>query len=290
LDCKAQEISTMLTATPTSDSNSAAYIMGRTDRERKRLLLQGSILNPLTYRFLNAAGVSSGLRVLDLGCGIGDVTLIAAHITGPAGNVTGIDVDERALDVARQRAAGENYHHVTFERADFNGYCPHQLFDVVVARHVLLHTADPMSVIRKAASFLVPGGLAAFEEYDLSFWPPGYPQTPLTAAVTTALVQLFRTVTPHANIGMRLSYLLREAGFSNPQSSAACLLEGGPETDFYEWLAETVLSVLPALEKLGLAGVVGEPDTLAQRLRDELLAARASLTSPLIVSAFARKA
>ena len=227
--------------------------MGRTERERRRLLLQGSILNPGTERFLRAAGLSPGMRVLDIGCGIGDVSLIAARIVGPTGRVTGIDLDEQALGVARQRSTDERCDHVQFERADFIQFHPDEPFDAVVARHVLIHVSDPLGAVRHAASILKVGGLAAFEEYDLSFWPPGYPQTPLIAGLNEALVAVFRRVTPHANIGMQLSYLLQEAGFSTPQANAECLMEGGHQTDFYEWLAQTVLSVLPAMEKLGLA-------------------------------------
>lgn len=55
------------------------YIMGHTDRERRRLALQAAILNPLTDSFLRRAGISAGMRVLDLGCGTGEVSLIAAR-------------------------------------------------------------------------------------------------------------------------------------------------------------------------------------------------------------------
>lgn len=272
-----------------SGSTSAAYLMGRTERERRRLLLQGAILNPLTERFLQRAGLSHGMRVLDIGCGIGDVSLVAAEIAGPTGEVIGIDLDEEALRVAEPRAIERGYRHLTFERADFNDYRPAQLFDAVVARHVLIHASDPLSVIRKAGGWLHAGGLAAFEEYDLSFWPAGYPNTKLAGRLEQALVKLFRGITPHANVGMRLFHLLHAAGFREPQSRAECLMEGSAESDFYEWLAETVRSVLPAMEKFGLAGAVGDPDTLTERLRGETLAAGGCIRSPLIVGAFARK-
>ena len=50
------------------------YVMGHNDRERRRLALQAAVINPLTDSFLRRAGVSAGMRVLDLGCGIGEVT------------------------------------------------------------------------------------------------------------------------------------------------------------------------------------------------------------------------
>src|SRR5215470_15827424 len=69
------------------------YVMGHNDRERRRLALQAAVLNPLTDSFLRRAGVSAGMRVLDLGCGIGEVSLITARLVGPHGQVHGIDLD-----------------------------------------------------------------------------------------------------------------------------------------------------------------------------------------------------
>jgi cyclopropane fatty-acyl-phospholipid synthase-like methyltransferase len=59
------------------ETASASYVMGHDDRERKRLAFQASILNPFTEQLLRRAGISSGMRVLDLGCGVGDLCLIA---------------------------------------------------------------------------------------------------------------------------------------------------------------------------------------------------------------------
>jgi hypothetical protein len=50
----------------------SAYMLGHTDQERRRLALQGFIINPLTDAFLRRAGVSAGMHVLELGCGIGE--------------------------------------------------------------------------------------------------------------------------------------------------------------------------------------------------------------------------
>ena len=79
------------------------YILGHTDRERRRLASQAAILNPLTDNFLRRAGLSAGMRVLELGCGIGEVSLIAARLVGPLGQVHGIDLDPAALEIARPR-------------------------------------------------------------------------------------------------------------------------------------------------------------------------------------------
>jgi hypothetical protein len=50
------------------------YVMGHDDRERRRLALQASIINPFTDRLLSRAGISVGMRVLDISCGVGEVS------------------------------------------------------------------------------------------------------------------------------------------------------------------------------------------------------------------------
>ncbi len=196
----------------------STYVMGRTEHERRRLLLQGSILNPLTEDFLRSAGLSSGMQVLDLGCGIGDVSLMAAGIVGDSGGVTGLDIDEEALQVARERARKAGHGQVAFEHGDFAHYRPERHFDAVVGRHVLIHASDALALVRRAVSFVRSGGIVAFQEYDLSFWPPGYPALPLATKMETLLVELFRRGTPHANIGMRLHWMMQEAGLPEPQT------------------------------------------------------------------------
>src|SRR5215468_11553297 len=82
----------------------ASYIMGHDDRERRRLALQASILNPFSEQLLRRAGISIGMHVLDLGCGIGELSLMAARLVGRHGTVTAIDIDQPALATAAHRA------------------------------------------------------------------------------------------------------------------------------------------------------------------------------------------
>jgi hypothetical protein len=149
--------------------------------------------------------------------------------------------------------------------------------DAVTARHILIHTPDPLAVLVKAKALLDPGGIAAFEEYDLSFWPAAYPHVQSTRDLQLAMVDRFRRLTPHPDIGMRLYLLMQQAGFRNPHSSAECLVDGGPDSPFYEWFAETAHS-------LGLTSTPG----LADHLRDDTLAAQACFTTPLIVRTHAQ--
>src|SRR5215475_13132076 len=90
------------------------YVMGHNDRERHGLSAQAAILAPITEQLLRRAGVGHGMRIVDFGCGVGDVSMIAARLIGASGQVTGIDIDEAALSIARQRALQDELPNVTF--------------------------------------------------------------------------------------------------------------------------------------------------------------------------------
>jgi predicted RNA methylase len=82
---------------------SANYVLGHSVHEAERLMLQSRVLRPYTEKFFRAAGLAPGMRVLDLGSGMGDVSLLAADMVGPAGRVLGIDRNPEAVAAASPR-------------------------------------------------------------------------------------------------------------------------------------------------------------------------------------------
>src|SRR5262245_5949668 len=157
----------------------AGYVMGHDDRERRRLSLQASILNPLSDQLLRRAGLSAGMRVLDIGCGVGELSILAARLVGPSGRVTGIDIDDAALALAAARAHEQGLTHVDFARDNVCEYRTDASYDAVVGRHILIHTPDPRAVVGTAHSLLHAGGVAVFEEYDFSVVHRPFPEAPL---------------------------------------------------------------------------------------------------------------
>ncbi|WP_232240749.1 methyltransferase domain-containing protein [Kutzneria sp. 744] len=80
------------------------YAMGRNDRETERLMLQADIYRSHSRHLFTIAGIEPGMRVLDVGCGARDISLLIADLVGPTGAVVGVDADPAVLEVARSRA------------------------------------------------------------------------------------------------------------------------------------------------------------------------------------------
>jgi ubiquinone/menaquinone biosynthesis C-methylase UbiE len=272
-----------------TDTVSSRYVMGHTDRERRRLALQASILNPITEQLLRCAGLGAGMRVLDFGCGVGDVSMIAARLVGPGGRVTGLDLDEQALAIARGRAAAQGIGHAEFVRTDLAEFRPERLVDATVGRLILIHTPDPLAMIKAAFAALEPGAIAVFQECDFTILHPAYPRAPLRDRVME-LCNAFFCKAAHGGIGTQLYHLAGEAGFEVVDCRAEYPICGGAASSYYEWVAESLRSILPRAEALGLARASElDIDTLADRLRDEALSVRSGSPAPVMIGCIARK-
>jgi SAM-dependent methyltransferase len=147
-----------------SDTSEAIYILGHSQAETRRLINQAAILGSTTERLLRSAGIEHGMRVLDVGCGAGDVSMLAGKLVGASGSVVGIDPNAQILTVARARARADETLHVTFIEASIGTFSDPRPFDLVVARYVLIHQTDPVAFLRAAARFARPRGILALHE------------------------------------------------------------------------------------------------------------------------------
>jgi ubiquinone/menaquinone biosynthesis C-methylase UbiE len=266
-----------------------SYIMGHDDRERRRLGLQASILNPVSEQLLRRAGISTGMHVLDLGCGIGELSLMAARMVGRHGTVTAIDIDQTALAIAADRAREQALGNLQFLQGGIDQYEPGRAFDAVIGRHILIHLRDPLAVLCKAHEFLSPAGVAVFQEYDFSTVHAAHPPCPLRDR-GMAVFRDFFGATGRGNMGTQLLHLMLEAGFRAPDCRAEYPMDGGPDSPIYEWLAESFRSIAP---RAMAAGFIKEAefdlDTLERQLRQEAVSRNASIPGPTMVGCFARK-
>ncbi len=137
---------------------------GLAGRERLRVL--GRVMRPTTLPLLERAGVSAGLRCLDVGCGGGDVTFELASLVGPTGRVVGLDLDPSKIEIARADAAQLALTNVEFRVGDLTDGLGDQEYDVVYARFVLTHLPDPEAGVATMKRALRPGGRLVVEDID----------------------------------------------------------------------------------------------------------------------------
>jgi SAM-dependent methyltransferase len=246
-----------------------AYMLGTTNAEHDRLRRQGRLISKITQHFLEDIGLRSGMQVLDVGCGVGDVALMAARILSPKGEVVGIDLDESALQLARLRAAEEELDNVHFHAGDFQNYQTADQFDAVIGRCVLLHQHDPGVALVKVKNLVRPDGIIAFQEpwFSRGF---SFPRMPLFEEVIGWLHSSVRASGLDGDIGLRLASIFSSAGLPSPKLSFEMLVDCSPASEIWQFVADTVRSLLPRLEQLGIveSGQL-EPGELAARLSRE---------------------
>ena len=116
----------------------------------------------LNHRIVADARLRSGMRVLDLGSGTGYPALLGAQTVGPEGNVTGLDLAEHMLAVARRKATALRLENVTFRTGDVTTL-PFETnsFDAATSRFCLMFLPEIPKAAAEIARVLRPGGWVA---------------------------------------------------------------------------------------------------------------------------------
>jgi SAM-dependent methyltransferase len=224
---------------------------------------------------LAAAGIGASEHVLDVGCGTGAFTRLAAR-QAVHGHVLGIDISAPML--ARARAAAEFDPTVRFEQGDAQVHpFPSAAFDLAVSRGGVMFFDDPVAAFANIRQALRPGGRLAFAGPQ----PGG--SAPEHARAFAALSPLMRGPSP-ASRGMgsltdpaRIEAVLAGAGFTGVSVAGADVpcVWGRDAEDAVEFYFGT------GPVAANLADV--EPATVA-RVRDEVRTALREFETPAGVS------
>jgi SAM-dependent methyltransferase len=188
------------------------YVIRGGFQGRERLRVLARTLRPSTSALFERLGVGAGLRCLDVGCGGGDVTLELARLVGSGGQVIGVDIDETKLGLARQEAVAQRIGNVEFRPLDIRTQALDDSFDLVYARFLLTHLADPAHALAALYRALRPGGLLIVEDIDLKgifVWP----ETQAFRRYCELFYAVMHRRGGDPDIGARLPVLLADAGF-----------------------------------------------------------------------------
>ena len=275
----------------TDQHSERQYTMGRSDEETERLIEQSRLYEPITRRFLESAGISSGMRVLDIGSGAGDVALIAAELVGPEGEVVGVDMNPDILQIARHRVQEAGQHNVEFHAGDAQVLDLGGQFDALVGRLVLMYIPDPVAVLKQLLTRLKPGGIVMFQEIDFTI-TRAYrnPETPLFSQLSDWIVEVFDRSGANATMGLELHRVFIEAGLPEPTLDAGLLLGGAADWPGYSYVANSFRSVIPLLEHYGIATAEEvDVETIPRRVRDEIVASKRPVLIPPHMGAWTKK-
>jgi len=273
----------------TPASRESFYALGHSEQELQRLSRQGQAFGTFTRQLFEEAGICQGMRVLDVGCGSGDVAFLASELVGPSGEVVGVDRERKAVDWANARARSRETRNVNFVEGDPAEMEFGQQFDAIVGRLVLMYYPNPIETIRKLMRHVRTEGLIVFQELDMAN-ARSLPVAPLFERSMTWIKQTLTATGARIQLGLELYPVLLAAGLPDPSMRVDALIGGGPQCPLYEILAELTRSLLPVMEKLQIASAaeVGI-STLAQRMRDEVVALKGVVVSAAFIGAWSRK-
>ncbi|HKQ56682.1 MAG TPA: methyltransferase domain-containing protein [Candidatus Eisenbacteria bacterium] len=263
---------------------------GPRELETRRLMLQHQIYGPISRRFLDAAGIGRGMKVLDVGSSTGDMTVLLADLVGPRGQVVGVDVRPDAIAAARVRMAAEGWENVSFVAGDVRDLDLDTDFDALVARWVLMYLPDPAEVLHHLVARLRPGGIAAIHENDVSYPSAVFPPTELSRQLQRWTMPPAVPDVPEVQMGARLFKTYLDAGLPAPEMLLEAPVGGGPDWPGYEYAVEMFRAALPSLASRGVVRPeeVGI-DTLTDRLRADVVRVQGIQMLPILIGAWARK-
>jgi SAM-dependent methyltransferase len=187
------------------------YVHGTSRSEQRRLADLNRATNPAFLRFLR---LRRGMSVLEVGCGMG---LLLAEVDRRVGasNVTGVDLSAAQLarvpSPLRGRVRRGDAHDLPFAAGSF---------DLVYARYLLEHVADPQKVVRQMARVARPGGVVIAQENDLALLDLD-PRPPAFAGIWQGFCRWQVRCGGHPFVGRHLGTLFRRAGLRGVELSFA---------------------------------------------------------------------
>lgn len=195
------------------------YVLRVGDDDEARLALSDRIYGGASRAFIRQLGPLSGRRVLDVGCGSGNLACWLGREVGAGGSVIGVDASDEQIGVARRNAQKRELRNVEFVRADATELdrLPSN-FDLVYCRFVLIHLREPVRALRQMWNRVRSEGVLACEEPTTSLHF-AFPANELFARANELTMLLGDAAGCDYNLGAKLPGVFLDAGLPWPSMS-----------------------------------------------------------------------
>ncbi|MDR1183644.1 MAG: methyltransferase domain-containing protein [Coriobacteriales bacterium] len=227
--------------------------------------------NEFTQRLLTDGGIEKGMRVLDVGCGSGDLSIMASEMVGDSGEVIGFDISENAVSLARNTVKERHISIARFIQADI-AELPNDIgtFDAIIGRRVLMYQSDAAKSINSLLPYLTAKGKMIFQESDCMAASFHADSMPLHTSLQKWIGDTVAKEGGNIHIGRQLYALMRNAKLKITLMRAEAILHTFESGSDFGWATKMMAS------RMISRGVVTaeelDVNTLEDRLQGELRA------------------
>lgn len=245
----------------------------------------------ITRKLIESGGIKPGMKILDLGCGDGNVTFLLSNYIGTDGIVVGIDSNENAIDNAKKKSKELGLSNLYFCVGDITQdfKIKHSNFDAIIVRRVLMYLSNPKSTIATAIKYLKPNGIFLAQENNISQTPIGLESMPHHIKIIDLIRKTLEKENVNFNMGFELITFLTNSGLKVEKIWAEAVLSTPNQPTPWAFLAQVMKdrmlthNVINDVSELEL-GILGE------RLTNERMENTRTFISDLVFCAVARKA
>jgi ubiquinone/menaquinone biosynthesis C-methylase UbiE len=268
-------------------SASPHYVCGHSSFELARLDQQDRIYREFTREMLERVGISEGMRVLDLGCGAGSLSVIAAGMVGENGIVLGVDRAAEPIETARSRASRHGITNVEFVQAEIDQLNLDQPFDALVGRFVLMHQSSPAETLHLALRHLTAVPRIAILESDLVATLAVAERIGSIACSRAIryMMDIIEAAGAHTDLGLRLHHVFHDAGLHPADLDMYMPIETCPDGELIPYTINSLTSIGTSAIALGKPTVSeAELSGLAAQMEHDCINHKPVL-APMVVSA-----
>ncbi len=244
----------------------------------------------ITRKLIEIGNIKPGMKVLDLGCGDGNVTFLLSNYVGVEGIVVGIDSNEYAIECAKNKSQEYGLSNLYFQIVDITRdfKINYSDFDAIIVRRVLMYLPNSQKTIESAIKYLKPNGLFLVQENNISQTPIGLDSLPLHKKINDLIKKTLEQENINSNMGFELNSILTNTGLIVDKIWAEAVLSTPNQQTPWAFLAKVMKDRMIAHNVINDISDL-ELETLDERLTNERLGSNITFITDLVFCAVARK-